>query len=98
MDFKEAILKYQGLADKAVFKQVKIPKDESKNLDVLRSRYVLALKQVGAPPEKKKARLVFQALRWLDKTVDNVFTHSPTTTKLSTWLLLVLAAAKTFAV
>lgn len=97
--FKDAIAaEYKGLSDKQAFREVTIPKDERKNINVLRSRFVLALKHVGTPRENKKARLTVQALRRLDKTGDSVFTYSPTSRKLSTRLLLVLAAAKNFAV
>lgn len=57
--FKDAIAaENKYLSQKQVFKEDNIPKRERKNLNILRSRNVLALKKVGTLQEEKKARLV----------------------------------------
>jgi hypothetical protein len=91
--FADAIEKeFTGLADKRVFEDRVIPKHARSDLDILKSRYVLAIKNPGTTAEIKKARLVVTAIRRLDKGSRDLFTYSPTTTKASMRLLFSISA------
>jgi Reverse transcriptase (RNA-dependent DNA polymerase) len=92
--FADAIKKeFTGLAEKRVFEERVIPKHARSDLDILKSRYVLAIKNPGTTAETKKARLVVTAIRRLDKGSRDLFTYSPTTTKASTRLLFSISAS-----
>ena len=95
--FDEAIkLELSGLMEKGVFEEVRVPVQDRRKLNILKSRFVLALKDPGTPTEKKKARLVVQAMPHADRDRPNLFTYSPTVSKASFRLLLSLAASKGF--
>lgn len=97
--FDKAIqLELSGLLEKGVFEEVCVSSDERKRqkLNVLKSRFVLALKEPGTPNEIRKARLVVQAMPHADKDRSHLFTYSPTVTKASFRILLSLAACNGF--
>lgn len=96
-EFTAAIdLELSGLMEKGVFQEVRIPVEDRKSINVLKSRFVLALKNPGTPEEKHKARLVVQAMPHADRDRSHLFTYSPTVTKASFRILLTLAASHGF--
>lgn len=95
--FDKAIqLELSGLLEKGVFQEACIPPEDRKKLNILRSRFVLALKEPGTEQEKHKARLVVQAIPQVDRDRPFLFTYAPTVTKASFRILLSLAASKGF--
>lgn len=96
-NFDEAIhLELSGLLEKGVFEEVQIAPEDRKGLNILRSRFVLALKEPGTSKEKHKARLVVQAIPQADRDRPFLFTYAPTVTKASFRILLSLAASMGF--
>ena len=94
-EFKEAIAaEDKGLLDRQVFRPEIVPLDQRKGLNILRSRYVHAIKNVGTPDQKHKSRLVVQAVKRADRDSPRLFKYSPTTTRSSTRILLSTAASK----
>jgi Reverse transcriptase (RNA-dependent DNA polymerase) len=67
--------------------------NHAKGLNILGSRYVLAVKNKGTPTGFRKARLVVQAIRRRDKDYESLFTYAPTVTKASKRILLTVAAS-----
>lgn len=62
--FGQAIDKeVRDLEDLKVFQRVIIPKDQRRGLNILRYRYVFAIKNIGTAEELNKARLVVQAVK-----------------------------------
>jgi hypothetical protein len=93
-DFREAILEEdRGLSEKSVFEEHVVPQHHRDGLQILKSRYVLAFKNVGTANQQRKARLVVTAIKRLDKGSEDLFTHSQTTTKAATRILLSLSAS-----
>ena len=77
-EFRPAInAETSGLCDRNVFQVFKQVVPDVSN--VLNSKFVLAVKNVGKPREKKKARLV--ALGHKDKLKDYILNDSPTLMK-----------------
>ena len=93
-EFKDAIkAEDDGLEQRQVFKREIIPLHKRKSLNILRSRYVHAIKNVGTPDQKHKSRLVVQAVKRADRDSPNLFKYSSTTTRSSTRILLSTAAS-----
>ena len=82
-----------GLAANAVFAKRTIPLNDRRGINVLRSRYVLALKNAGTAEEYAKARLVVQAMRKLDDDYGHLFTYSPTVAQSSSRMVMTIAAS-----
>jgi hypothetical protein len=82
-----------GLIEKGVFEGRIIPRELRAGLHILKSRYVLAFKNVGTADEKKGARLVVTAIRRPHKGSADLFTHSPTTTKAAMRILFSLSVS-----
>ena len=94
VEFKEAMrAEDEGLESRDVFRREIVPQHKRKGLNILRSRYVHAIKNVGMPDQKHKSRLVVQAVKRADRDSPSLFKYSPTTTRSSTRLLLSTAAS-----
>lgn len=89
-------LELEGQKEKAVFETVNVSPTEREALNVLHSRFVLAYKNPGTKDEMTKARLVVQALPHLDRDKPSLFAFSPTVSKASLRLMLLIPASMEF--
>ena len=93
---KKAIMKeVNGLLERGVFQVVK-RKDVPPDANVLTTRMVLAVKDIGTPGEKYKARVAAHGHKDIDK--DNRVHNSPTIRPISLRVLLSSAAIKRFSI
>ena len=91
-DFKEAIeAEVKGLFENNVFivvRKSEFTYEEIDGMTILKSKLVLAFKDTNTTDEKKKARLVAQAVGKIDKDKKLLFTYSPTVTRASIRIML----------
>ena len=91
---KETICReVEGLLERGVFERVK-KKDVPPNANILTTRMVLAVKDIGTANEKYKARVAAHGHKDSDK--DNRVHNSPTILPVSLRILLTSAAIKRF--
>lgn len=86
-----------GLFAKGVFLETSrknFTPEQLKSMTIMKSKLVLAFKEPGTREEKKKARLVVQAIGSKDKDKNMLITYSPTVSRASVRLMLAIAMRK----
>lgn len=93
--FKDAIdTELNGLLDRGTFKEVKrssFSTEELRKMTIIRAKLLLSIKEPGQPEEKKKARIVAQAIGSKDRDKHMLMTYSPTVSRGSIRLMLSIA-------
>jgi len=90
-EFQEAIkTELDGLKKKGVFHEVN-RSSLPPNANVIKAKLILSVKEPGEPEERKKARIVAQAVGSLDTDKDMLMTYSPTVGKNSIRLMLAIS-------
>ena len=81
--------------EKGTFSEVRksqFSQAELRQLNILKAKFVLAIKEPGTADEKLKARLVVQAVGSKDRDKRMLFTYSPTVDRSSVRIMLSIAA------
>lgn len=97
--FKAAIESELGsLQEKEGFEELCVSMEERQSMRVLKSRFGIALKNVGTESELRKAKMVVQALPHVDRDKSRLFTFSPIVSKSSFRTMLSLPASMRYPV